>query len=77
MNINTQLLLLDYITDLDKNLRVIQVITNSLNKNLTNSKDISKRGPAELEVKLNLIRKYIKVIDGTTIAVTKEVKNNE
>lgn len=69
MNYEEQSLILNYLENSLKNLKTIQVVLNSVDKNMSNKE--------HLLIKLSLIRNYAKILDINTIAVIEEVNNYE
>lgn len=66
-------LVLDYLDDLYKNLRVVQVIANNIDKEIDSNNDIL--------IRLKMMKKYTLIIDAMTNAVIYSIeeknKNNE
>lgn len=66
-------LTLDYVEDLYKNLRVVQVIANNIDKEIDSNNDIL--------IRLKMMKKYTLIIDAMTNAVIysieKRGKHNE
>lgn len=66
-------LILDYLDDLYKNIRVVQVIANNIDKEIDNNNDIL--------IRLKMMKKYTLIIDAMTNAVIYSIeersKNNK
>lgn len=73
MDDHIERLILDYLDDLYKNLRVVQIIANNIDKEIDSNNDIL--------IRLSMMKKYTLIIDAMTNAVIYSIeernKNNE